>query len=179
MVKTILSGHQGYETAYVVNDYPYGFRSRCSIRYWLEHNKKGTRFVSQTSNPKTGAWNKPKPSTYARFGGAMYLNEENHVCWSGVSEYSDLKELVAWNSQFGATLPSEQSKLLNWWIDKKTQFELAKVAGAVKAVTTVVKTDLDGTQTVEKNTETLTSDYTLEDLKAMRKPDERATGEKK
>ena len=63
--KTPLYGHTSEATAYVVADYPYGFRERTQIRYWLEHKpKKGWRFVSQTLNPKTSRWNKPKASTY-------------------------------------------------------------------------------------------------------------------
>jgi len=86
MIKTILSGHISPETAFVVEDYPYGFRLRCKIRYWLETNKKGTRFVSQTTNPKasTEVWNKPKASTYVDFSGAMYLDENDHVQWQGI-----------------------------------------------------------------------------------------------
>jgi hypothetical protein len=46
----LLFGHTSPETAYVVEDYPYGFRLRCKIRYWLEFKaKKGFRLVSQTT----------------------------------------------------------------------------------------------------------------------------------
>jgi len=39
----------------LVEDYPYGFRLRCKIRFWLEYApKRGFRFVSQTTNPKRG-----------------------------------------------------------------------------------------------------------------------------
>ena len=87
----VLSGHYSPETAYVVEDYPYGFRLRCKIRYWLEVNSKGTRFWSQTTNPKRGdVWNKPKASTYSLMG-AMYLDEENHVQWCGLSPYDASK----------------------------------------------------------------------------------------
>lgn len=83
----VLSGHYSPETAYLVLDYPYGFRMRCQIRYWLEVNSKGTRFWSQTSNPKKGdVWNKPKSSTYS-MAGAMYLDEKDHVQWDGFSAY--------------------------------------------------------------------------------------------
>ncbi len=64
---TPLLGHTSEETAYLVNDYPYGFRLRCQIRYWMEYDKKrGFRFCSQTTNPKREGthWNKPKKSTY-------------------------------------------------------------------------------------------------------------------
>jgi hypothetical protein len=91
----VLSGHYSPATAYVVSDYPYGFTLRCQIRYWLEVNKKGTRLVSQTTNPKKGnIWNTPKASTYSLMG-AMYVVDENdgkpeeigHVHWCGLSPY--------------------------------------------------------------------------------------------
>ncbi len=61
----VLVGHTSPETAYVVADYPYGFRLRCQKRYWVESTARGQRLVTQTSDPKTpGRWNKPKASTY-------------------------------------------------------------------------------------------------------------------
>ncbi len=84
---TPLYGHISMATAYLVDDYPYGFRLRTKIRYWLETDpKKGSRFVSQTMNPKTGGWNAPKKSTYARLGAVMYLDSQNHVEWTGLQE---------------------------------------------------------------------------------------------
>lgn len=83
-----LKGHTSPDTAYVVADYPYGFRLRTSIRYWLETNGHGTRFVSQTVNPKTGAWNKPKASTYCSLG-VMVRDESNgHISWTGWTPYA-------------------------------------------------------------------------------------------
>lgn len=64
----VLSGHTSPESAFVVDDYPYGFRLRCKIRYWIETKKGfGQRFVSQTTNPKKAGefWNKPKAGTYS------------------------------------------------------------------------------------------------------------------
>ena len=61
-----LSGHVSPETAKVVPDYPYGFRLRTQIRYWLETKRgHGQRFMSQTLNPKTQKWNKPKTGIYS------------------------------------------------------------------------------------------------------------------
>ncbi len=53
----ILLGHTCQQNAFYVSDYPYGFRLRCRIRYWIETAEKGAkkgemRFVSQTTNPK-------------------------------------------------------------------------------------------------------------------------------
>lgn len=133
-VKTVLSGHVSPETAYLVEDYPYGFRLRCKIRYWMEHDiKKGSRFCSQTTDPRRSFehWNAPKKSTYSKFGGAMYLDQQNHVEWTGVSEYTDLKQLVTWREQFGPSLPVFAKALLDLWTGKKLRYEIAKRDGKV------------------------------------------------
>lgn len=57
--------HDSKETALIIDNYPYGFRLRTKIRYWVETTKNGDRFVSQTLNPKTDEWNKEKKSTYS------------------------------------------------------------------------------------------------------------------
>jgi len=75
-----LTGHINPESAFVVDDYPYGFRLRTQIRYWIETKKgHGQRLVSQTLNPKNGQWNKPKAGTYDVIK-VMVLDESNgHV----------------------------------------------------------------------------------------------------
>jgi hypothetical protein len=91
----VLKNHTSEQTAFVVDDYPYGFRLRCKIRYWIETTKRGDRFCSQTTNPKrTGeVWNKPKKSTYSDLM-FMYLNDEGHCKCSGISiEWSDLAKV--------------------------------------------------------------------------------------
>jgi hypothetical protein len=86
----VLNGHTSADTAYLVPDYPYGFRLRCQIRYWLHTADKGqakgqVRFMSQTTNPKRGdALNKPKASTYYSLA-VMYLDENDHVQHAGIS----------------------------------------------------------------------------------------------
>lgn len=82
-MKKTLTGHVSPETAYVVDDYPYGFKLRCKARYWIEtHPKRGQRVMFQTTNPKIEgreAWNKPKASTYAQLR-VLVLDESNgHV----------------------------------------------------------------------------------------------------
>ncbi len=103
---TILIGHTSPETAFVVEDYPYGFRLRCKIRYWLEYKRgNGYRLVSQTTNPKrtdAEVWNKPKASTYSELGVMLQLapNDKGirEVTWTGLNVYTvaeDLEEFVA------------------------------------------------------------------------------------
>jgi len=83
-----LIGHTSEDTAYLVGDYPYGYTARTSIRYWVETKPKlGQRFVSQTLNPKTKKWNKPKASTYKE-ALVIGLNEEGHVTYTSVNTYS-------------------------------------------------------------------------------------------
>src|ERR1700722_6117577 len=97
-----LAGHTTQATAYVVNDYPYGFRLRCKIRYWLEFKKgMGFRLVSQTTNPKlsTEVWNKPKASTYCMLA-IMGLDEQDHVTWTGCNIYQ-FDELQAFEAIYG------------------------------------------------------------------------------
>jgi len=124
----ILQGHTSAESAYVVDDYPYGFRLRCKIRYWLEFKVgKGFRFVSQTSNPKRGdIWNKPKASTYCRFGGCMYLDEQEHVHWAGLTEYSDSAEAKAWAEKYGEGVPEAGRSTLAGWVASKAAYEAAR-----------------------------------------------------
>jgi hypothetical protein len=126
----ILSGHTTPETAYLVNDYPYGFTLRCQIRYWIEYKaNKGFRFVSQTTNPKRGnTWNKPKASTYSRFGGAMFLDENNHVQFAGLTEYSTAAEATAFSNTYGAGVPEAGRAILAKWTAAKIAYEARQAA---------------------------------------------------
>lgn len=116
--KKPLYGYTGPNDAYVVDDYPYGYL-RTQIRYWLEKNpSKGFRFVSQTVDPKTGRWNKPKASTYARLGAAMYLDDRGHVTWYGVTEYTDAKDVGEFLTEF----PGADKTFLKVWVPMKVKY---------------------------------------------------------
>lgn len=112
-VTQVLSGHTSPETAYVVNDYPYGFRLRCKIRYWIETNKNGSRVVSQTTNPKVAGepWNKPKASTYTPIR-VLFLDEQGHVANEGLSSYADTAKIEAFEATFGAALTSDRDQAI-------------------------------------------------------------------
>jgi len=90
-----LIGHDSEETAYIVEDYPYGFRLRCRMKCWIETKKGfGQRFVTRTSNPKVAfeKWNAPKASTYAPVV-VMYLDDEGHVHQDGIGTWIDLERV--------------------------------------------------------------------------------------
>lgn len=130
--QTILKGHLSPATAFVVNDYPYGYTLRCKIRYWLEHSTRhGVRLVSQTTNPKRPGevWNKPKASTYSRFGGCMFLDHQNHVQWSGLSEYSDGAEAKAWSDRYRDGCPPAALPALDRWVAQKLAYDAARKPG--------------------------------------------------
>lgn len=100
----VLHGHTSEDTAYLVEDYPYSRsrRLRCKIRYWIDTATKGAkkgqqRFISQTTDARRGnvSWNKPHGSTYALMV-VLFLDDENHVQWTGVSEYGLTPENDAW-----------------------------------------------------------------------------------
>lgn len=133
-LKTPLYGHTDENSAYLVNDYPYGFKLRTKIRYWLESDpKKGFRFVSQTMNPKTERWNAPKKSTYSTFGGCMYLDNNDHVQWSGVTEYSDAKNFLEYINDF----PKADFSLIKKWAAAKIYY-YKKIAAGTHALRTTV-----------------------------------------
>ena len=131
MTQTILKGHTSPETAYVVDDYPYGFRLRCKIRYWVEYApKRGFRFVSQTTNPKRGnVWNKPKASTYCRFGGCMFLDDAGHVQWSGLTEYCDGAEAKSFLDTYGEGVPPDGLETLRRWVAAKVAYDANRNSG--------------------------------------------------
>lgn len=99
-LRQFLLGYDSETNAYLVDDYPYGFRLRTQIRYWIETTSQGDRFCSQTLNPKTNRWNKPNKSTYSNLG-FMYLDEQNHVTWTGLNIYSKPEEVDALINEIG------------------------------------------------------------------------------
>ncbi len=114
---TILVGHTSPETAFVVEDYPYGFRLRCKIRYWLEYKRgNGYRLVSQTTNPKrtdAEVWNKPKASTYSELGVMLQLAENEkgirEVTWTGLNVYTVTEDLEDFVAAYGEALRTPEA----------------------------------------------------------------------
>jgi hypothetical protein len=109
MIQKLLLGHTSPETAFVVDDYPYGFRLRCKIRYWIEHRPKfGSRFGSQTTNPKRGdVWNAPKFGTYSDYL-FMGFDEEGHVVNDAVRYYDKPEKILHLRKLVEETGDSEQ-----------------------------------------------------------------------
>tara|TARA_R100000664_G_scaffold5650_1_gene10489 strand:+ start:284 stop:865 length:582 start_codon:yes stop_codon:yes gene_type:complete len=80
-----------FDTAIEVNNYPWGFRLKTKVKYWIESNNKGDRFIKQTLNPKTNKWCNPKKSTYNAVE-VLYFDENNHVKSYGIGKYGTNEE---------------------------------------------------------------------------------------
>ena len=129
--------HTSVETAFVQDDYPYGYNLRCKRRAWLEwkkHPKNAAdgiwkvRFCTQTTNPRRAEehWNAPKKSTYSEFAAAMWLDADNHLHWMGLSRYSDLEECVKFRDGFRDYLSPDVLQALEDWCLLKTAYEAGR-----------------------------------------------------
>ena len=119
----LLFGHTDEASAYVVDDYPYGFKLRTQIRYWIETNAKhGDRFVSQTLNPKTGAWNKPKRDTYSPVT-VLRLDDAGHVKTTGLGLWPHPDRIAHFMERCGDQLNEYQRKQVASLIGYNKAFE--------------------------------------------------------
>lgn len=130
MIVKVLTGHTSPETAYIIDDYPAGFKARCKKRVWLEYApKKGFRFCSQTTNPKVEGrevWNAPKKSTYSMLG-VMGLNEEGHVAWTGCSIY-DFDKLEQFGKEYASSFDENQRAVFKFATKAYERYQAKKRA---------------------------------------------------
>lgn len=131
-----LTGHTSPETAYVVDDYPYGFRLRCKIRYWIETKPGfGQRFVSQTTNPKKPGevWNKPKAGTYSMVR-VMYIDENTgHVETAALSPYADAAAIKRFSDDFHG-LDEYQRRICDKWLKAHAAVDSVRAQATARAM---------------------------------------------
>lgn len=127
----VLNGHTSPETAFVIENYPYGFTKRCTKRVWIETTKRGQRLCEQTSNPdKEGEWNKPKKSNYFPIlvmhtkGGEG--KDADHVTHSVLGMYATAAEEQAFRAKFGEEAFADEYRT-------KTLELLARLRAAMEA----------------------------------------------
>lgn len=111
---TYIYGHTNQETAKVVENYPWGFRLRTTIRYWIETKvakNGGQRFASQTINPKTGLWCAPKYSTYSPIM-IMFLDENDHVKYECLRHYDSQQNILKFKEDHLENLDDYQKQEL-------------------------------------------------------------------
>ena len=111
-----LSGHTSPATAYVVEDYPYGFRLRCTMRHWIEFKRgHGFRHVTQTSNPKKAGdvWNKPRAGTYHPVL-VLTVDEDGRVEGDGLNLYASDERIDTFEERHAAALTDEHRAALRF-----------------------------------------------------------------
>jgi len=122
-MKKYLYGHDSFETGYEVSDYPWGYRMRTEVRYWIETNEThGQRFCKCTKDPRTGKWCAPKKDTYKLLI-FMFLDSEEHVQSTGVTFYTELSYLEKVQEEQEGKLSEYQEKKLNWLIARAKVME--------------------------------------------------------
>ena len=160
--KEIIKPQPNEKNPIIVDNYPYGFK-RTKIRYWVESvKKKGDRFVSQTLNPKTNLWNKPKKSTYQGVI-VVFKNEKGYITYNGLYWGTDKEEYQKFINFFGDLelneLQKEQLRVIRAYIKgyenvtfkiKKTEFR-NKHTGEIK--TQIGLMDLNDYEKIENEEE--------------------------
>jgi len=104
------------ETPLIVHNYPYGFRLRTDIRYYLETTNKGTRLTSQTLNPKTNEWNKPKSSTYNTVAVMVKDKKTGYINHVGLGYYDNVSQNLALLKDVFDILNEQQLNALKEWV---------------------------------------------------------------
>lgn len=138
MSHQILSGHTSFESAFLVEDYPYGRTLRCKRKCWIETASKGSkigqmRLVTCTTNPKIAGeiWNKPHAGQYSDFL-IMYLDAQTGYIETDAVNINSLSRVEKFKAQWYEMLTPEQRtcfdkvetrarqlNLLSWKISSK------------------------------------------------------------
>jgi len=114
----------------LIKNYPYGFTKRTNIKYWIETTKRGGRFCSQTLNPKTQKWNKPKKGTYSAL--KFLVIDETGAIKSISLDYNDSKDkLNLWLNLFKDYMTPQQkiefSKITGYKkVMEKVEFKISE-----------------------------------------------------
>lgn len=159
----ILNPQPTIENPFVVEDYPYGFTLRTQMRVYVEiRNGFGMRYVTQTLNPKTGKWNKPKAGTYSRIIIVYQDPADGHIHQKAFSAWSD-EEFYEFVEFCGDIL--NQSPYVERINAYKNYMKYRKAAGPVnvKVTTTTFDPNDGGMATVAVD------NYTLVDGKIVEK----------
>ena len=106
-MRNYLYNHTSEETAYIIKDYPWGFRMRTEQRAWIESNKNGDRFIVRTKDPRTGKWCAPKKSIYDHVK-VLFLDEQDHLQTFDLERSADEKTILEFYEQHKENLNAFQ-----------------------------------------------------------------------
>lgn len=132
-MKQVIYTATSMENAFVVNNYPWGFKLKTSQRYWIETTKHGDRFVTQTLNPKTNAWCNPKKSTYSAVLIMTTEDKDNKTFVSSIGldlGYSNAEQVATFESEI------DKSKL------NESQLKMVCKCKAINKTNELVKVEI-------------------------------------
>jgi len=66
----------------------------------------------------------------------MYLNEDDHVTWTGLNEYTTAQESITWYETYKEGLTPEVLERVEAWIRAKRKFEEAIEKGKIEITVT-------------------------------------------
>ena len=125
-----LYGHTSLDTAYVAENYPWGFQLRTQKRYWLEFKKgKGYRLVTQTIDPRNGRACAPKSSTYSEIAACLYLDENGHAQWYGLSFNATAEQVEFFINHFPGAVTDTIKSLVNLQIRSCAKYKVLHSQG--------------------------------------------------
>jgi len=131
----LLYNAKSFDTAYIIEDWPWGYTLKTECRFWIETTKNGDRLCKQTMNPKTGKWCKPKKSTYEAVE-VLAITDEGKVTSVGIGKYADEDRIAnALDQTIDFNLLNDQQKKqickLNAWANvmSKVTWEIRRDDG--------------------------------------------------
>lgn len=132
MPQVLPSTHNTPETAYVIEDYPFGRTLRCFKRMWVETAVKGAkkglqRVVYQTTTKGVNvckdeyesapmdmahAWNKPKAGTYGVIQIMFIDPDTGYIEIDGLGQYPWEEHVAKFQAKYGDDLDETQAARL-------------------------------------------------------------------
>ena len=67
----------------------------------------------------------------------MYLDDENHVQWASLHEYTSGAEATAWMATYGAGVPDAARETAETWVRLKVAYDAKRAQGASMPEATV------------------------------------------
>lgn len=117
-MKTTILGRDSEENAYIIKDYPFGFK-RTEQKRWIETNPKhGQRLCIKTKNPKTGRWCATKKETYSWIVVLYIDNATGHVHTDSLSKYTSTDEAIVTKFKQDYDLSEYQTAEVDAWLIK-------------------------------------------------------------
>ena len=137
-MKILPDVHNSPETAFIIEDYPFGRTLRCFKRIWIETATKGAkkgrqRVVYQTTVRSVNyikdqyekapvephLWNKPKKGTYSALYVLTVDDETGYIGTDGISEYPSPDGIMKFKERVGeqvSELGTERKDRLDFFV---------------------------------------------------------------